>query len=301
MNVPSVMPTLSSAGNNMIVILCLINFFLISNTYAQINVITSIEPITFVVEEIGKDLVKTTTLIGQGKDPHTYTPTPEQIKNLGSAQFYFAVGAQFESIILTKIKNQKKLTIVMLDQNFTKRKMESDQSHEPKSNHLHHESELDPHIWLSKDAIKNMAQIISSTLSKHDPGNQSKYQAHLKEFLNELSKAVNQSHQLLAPLKGKKVFVFHPAFGYFLDEFNLLQESIELEGKSPSPRHIVNIIKQAKVEKTKVIFVSPQFSIKAAQTIAGGINGEVISINPLEKNILKNYLNMAAAIKKAYE
>ena len=274
---------------------------MISNTYAQINVITSIEPITFVVEEIGKDLVQTTTLIGQGKDPHTYTPSPEQIKKLGNAQFYFAVGAQFESIILTKIKNQKKLIIVMLDQNFTKRKMESDQEPEHKSNHLHHESEQDPHIWLSKDAIKNMAQIITSTLSKHDPHNQSRYQENLKIFLQKLNQTMLQAHQLLDPLKGKKVFVFHPAFGYFLNEYNLLQEPIELEGKSPSPRHIAHIIKQAKAEKTKVIFVSPQFSIKAAQTIANGISGEVISINPLEKNILKNYINMATAIKKAYD
>jgi len=283
------------------IILCLTGLLLLSNTYAQINVITSIEPITFVVEEIGKDLVNPTTLIGQGKDPHTYTPSPEQIKNLGSAQFYFAVGAQFESIILKKIKNQNNIKVVMLDQNFTKRKMETGQVHEPGSSYFHHESEQDPHIWLSKEALTNMAQIIFTTLAKYDPNNHSRYKENLKVFLNELSQTMVKTHQLLDPLKGKKVFVFHPAFGYFLNEFNLLQEPIELEGKSPSPRHIANIIKQAKVERTRVIFASPQFSIKAAQTIADGISGEVISINPLEKNILKNYVNMAAAIKKAYE
>ncbi len=279
----------------------ILTFFLIASTQAQINVITSIEPVSFLVEEIGKNLVTTTTLIGQGKDPHTYTPSPEQIKKLSSAQFYFAIGAQFESIILNKINSQKGLNIIMLDQNFKKRKMESSHNHDHEDKHGHNENEFDPHIWLSPMAIKNMVEIISSTLSQHDPNNQLKYQDNLKNFLFQLNQTITQTNQLLAPYKGKKVFVFHPAFGYFLNEFNLLQEAIELEGKSPSPKHIAHIIRQAKEDKAQVIFVSPQFSTKAAQTIANGIKGEVVSINPLEKNILRNFIDMANAIKKAYK
>ncbi|OFZ25777.1 MAG: hypothetical protein A2381_03400 [Bdellovibrionales bacterium RIFOXYB1_FULL_37_110] len=277
----------------------ILTFLLISSTQAQINIITSIEPVTFLVEEIGKNLVATTTLIGQGKDPHTYTPSPEQIKKISTAQFYFAIGAQFESIILNKINSQKGLSIIMLDQNFKKRKMESSHDHGDKQGH--NENEFDPHIWLSPIAINNMAEIIASTLSKHDPNNQPTYQKNLVNFKSQFNQTITVTNQLLAPLKGKKVFVFHPAFGYFLNAFDLLQEAIELEGKSPSPKHIAHIIKQAKEDKTKVIFVSPQFSTKAAQTIADGIKGEVVSINPLEKNVLKNFIDMANAIKKAYE
>ena len=88
--------------------------------------------------------------------------------------------------------------------------------------------------------------------------------------------------------------VFHPAFGYFTDTYDLVQEAVEIEGKSPRPRQLANLIGQARKDGVKVIFVQPQFDPRSAETIARAVGGRVVSIDPLAENILQNIQVMAA-------
>ena len=75
--------------------------------------------------------------------------------------------------------------------------------------------------------------------------------------------------------------VYHPAWGYFSDTYKLKMISIEEEGKQPGPAGVAAIIEQAKNENISVVFVTPQYDISSAETIAEEIGGEVIYANPL--------------------
>ncbi|MBU0680383.1 MAG: zinc ABC transporter substrate-binding protein, partial [Proteobacteria bacterium] len=61
-----------------------------------ITVFASLAPVAFVVGEIGGDLVDVHTLIPQGRDPHTFSPTPRQAVALSQAEIYFTVAMTFE-------------------------------------------------------------------------------------------------------------------------------------------------------------------------------------------------------------
>jgi zinc transport system substrate-binding protein len=93
--------------------------------------------------------------------------------------------------------------------------------------------------------------------------------------------------------------VFHPAFGYFTDYYGLNQIAVEMEGKSPGPKQIESIINQARKSDIRVIFVQPRFDPKSAETIASVIGGKVVTIDPLERNILQNLLDIAKKIRDA--
>ena len=56
------------------------------------------------------------------------------------------------------------------------------------------------------------------------------------------------------------------------------------------------IIKKAKLSKTRVLFVQPEFDQHAAQKIAAAIKGTVVSIDPLAFNYLSNMETIAQAI-----
>ena len=103
----------------------------------------------------------------------------------------------------------------------------------------------------------------------------------------------------LAPLRGRTFFVFHPAFGYLAAEFGLVQQAVEVGGKSPSLKNINSLIDKAKAEKVRVIFVEPQFSSQAARTIAREIGGAVVPIDPLAIDYLANMRAVAKAIASA--
>jgi len=132
-----------------------------------------------------------------------------------------------------------------------------------------------------------------------DPRHAAAYERNLKALQADLDEVDARIAEALAPLKGRKFFVFHPAFGYFADAYGLKQVPVEIEGKSPGPRRLAALIEKARREGVKVIFVQPQFSPRGAQAVAEAIGGVVVPMDPLARDYLKNLEHIAQQIKKA--
>ena len=104
--------------------------------------------------------------------------------------------------------------------------------------------------------------------------------------------------EILRPLRGEALFVFHPAFGYFADRYGLEQIAIEIEGREPGPRQLEEIIEHAKEQGVRVIFVQPQFSKKSAETVARAIDGAVVPIDPLAYDWLDNLKRIGEKVRQ---
>ncbi|MFH2092767.1 MAG: zinc ABC transporter substrate-binding protein [Pseudomonadota bacterium] len=278
-------------------------------TYAKpfVTVQVSILPQKYFVERIGKDRVNVDVLVKPGKSPATYSPSPDQIKKLTSADVYFRIGVPFENGILDKIQSIAGLKIVDTREGVVLRQMEDDDArdhdhdadhHDDKEEHHDHVGD-DPHIWMSPGNVKIQAHTIFQTLSSIDPDGRDVYQNNYDGFVKDLDELDNRLTTVLKELKGGNLFVFHPAFGYFTDAYGLRQIAVETMGKAPKGKALSAIIKLAKKEKTRVIFVQPQFDQNAAQKIASAINGAVVSIDPLAYDYLANMENVAQSIAGA--
>ena len=128
------------------------------------------------------------------------------------------------------------------------------------------------------------------------------YQANYKAFLEEL-KILNMEIQRILQTtdQNTRFMVYHPSWGYFAQSYGLEQIPIELEGKKPSPRKLLQLIKDARKNGIKVIFVQPQFSEKSAETIAAAIGGKVIFADPLAEDWANNLLRVGEKFKSAIE
>ena len=104
----------------------------------------------------------------------------------------------------------------------------------------------------------------------------------------------------LAPYKGQKFLIFHPALSYIARDYGLEQISIEIDGKEPTPANIQNIINVAKQEGIKIVFVQKQFSTHNAEVIADEIDGSVVQIDPLAYNWKESIKFIADEIVKSY-
>ncbi len=91
--------------------------------------------------------------------------------------------------------------------------------------------------------------------------------------------------------------VFHPGWGHFAKDYNLVQLPIEIEGKSPKPRQIAKLINIARKEKINAILTAPEFSTKIATQIANELNIKVIKITPLNPKWSQNLINLAQTVK----
>jgi zinc transport system substrate-binding protein len=257
-----------------------------------IPVFVSIPPQAYFVKRIGGDRVIVDVLLHAGKNPATYAPSPAQMLKLAKARVYFRIGVPFENFFVPKIASASKhIRIVDTRAGIRLRRMVGDNPDQ--------ESGTDPHIWMSPVLVKIQAETIYKTLVSLDPEGREEYARGLNSFLYDLDELHKKISQSLASVKGKSIFVFHPAFGYFADTYGIRQVAVEMEGKAPKGKNLSIFIKKARKERVHVIFVQPEFDSNTASKIAGAIDGVVVPIDPLAMDYIKNLEDMANKIYEA--
>ena len=266
-------------------------------------VFVSVPPQASLVKSIGGGRVTTELLVLPGQDPHTFEPKPKQMVALARAKLFFTVGMPFEKVLLDRVRmDYRRLSVVDVTRGIKKRMVGPQEGY---CDHGDDETRAaepvgpDPHVWLSPAAIKTMAANMAESLERADPAHADEYGENLKTLLKEVDARDETVRALLTPFRGQSVYVYHPALGYFCDAFGLKQKAVETGGKSPTPKQLLALIKQAKADGVKVIFVQRGFDQRAAQTVAESIGGNVVPIDPLAENVLSNLEEMARAIAKA--
>lgn len=263
---------------------------------AALEVFVSIPPQAFLAERLGGSSTTVTALADKGQDPHTFTPSPRQISALGKADIYFTIGIPFEKWIVEKIRARNaNIRIIDSIAGIPKRKMEDHDNHEGHDNN--HAGEPDPHVWLSPPLLKIIAGNMVEALIAADPGQEDFYRSNYQTLMADLDQLHRRVSEQLAPCRGETVFVYHPAFGYLTDTYGLVQESVEIAGKSPTARELAGLISRAQQEKVRIIFVQPQFDRKAALAVAAAIDGAVVPLDSLARNLLQSIEHMAAEIE----
>ncbi|MBN2617887.1 MAG: zinc ABC transporter substrate-binding protein [Spirochaetales bacterium] len=297
----------------LIILLLITNFVIFSKAEQEVkkdglSVVTSILPQKYFVERIGGDRVNCTVLVGPGKNPATYQPTPSQIVELGEATILFTIGVPFENAYLDKFtQSLNRLNIVDTSTGIEKNPIsnhhhdEEEEGHEEGEEHEETEGSLDPHVWLSPVLAKTVAKNIYNTLVEYDPEGKEFYTQGYNSLLVDLDSINKELHEILKPYKGKILFVYHPSFGYFSKEYGLEQIAIETGGKEPTSSQLTHIIDEAIEESVKIIIVQPEFSQKSANIIANSINGTVTTLNPLDLDYINNLRSIANTIVGAYE
>jgi zinc transport system substrate-binding protein len=256
----------------------------------KIKAFVSILPQAYFVERVGGPFVDVKVLVPPGQSPATYEPTPKQMSELGRSQIYFRIGTPFEKSFISKISDiSQHLKIIDTTKGIELRRFkQSGLSQIP-----------DPHIWLDPKLVMIQARTICNALAQLDPVHEEEFKTNLSSFNADLINVDAKIAQTLAPVKGSKFYAFHPAFGYFGDSYGITQVAVEIEGKAPSAKQLTSIIKMAKKDNVKVIFVQMQFAKKGAQTVAEAIGGAVVPIDPLARDYLKNLEDIAENLKKA--
>jgi len=264
-------------------------------TDEKLHVTVSIVPQQYFVERIGGDHVAVNVMVEPGASPHSYEPKPEQMRALSSAAAYFSIGVDFEKAWLDKIAAANP-EMQMVDTIAAIERLPMDaHSHDEDADDAHAEAEgnLDPHVWTSPELVKIQAQTIYETLATLDPEHQADYRTNLDAFLADINALETDIRSALSGLEHTQFMVFHPAWGYFAHDFGLEQLPIEIGGQEPSAQELAQLIEEAKTEEIRVIFAQPEFSTKAAETIAREIDGEVLLISPLAHDWLGNLQQVA--------
>jgi zinc transport system substrate-binding protein len=266
----------------------------------RLRVFVSIPPQGYFVQRVGDERVQVEVLVGPGQNPHSYEATPAQVTSLAKARVFFRIGMPFEEALLPRLHSAfRQLEIVDTRQGVPLRRMEEhENAHGGEASRQDEEGD-DPHIWLNPRLVKIQARTIADTLIRLDPAHADEYRRNLAAFDADLDALDARIAAALAPVRGRNLFVYHPAFGYFADAYGLHQVPVEVAGKEPTPQDLAELIRRARQEDVRVIFVQPQFSTRSAEIIARQIKGAVVPLDDLAPDYMKSMQTMANQVRQA--
>ncbi len=201
---------------------------------------------------------------------HDYQLTPEDMKVLETADIFIVNGLGMESFLDKVIETHPNLKII-------------NASDSPEIVPIMEDGVPNPHVWMSITYAIQQVKNISSKLSEFDPDRADKYRMHALEYVDELTTLRDEMHISLTMLTNKDIVTFHEAFPYFAAEFNLnIAAVIEREpGTEPTPQELAETIEKINALPVKVIFTEPQYSPKAAETIARETGAQIFQLDPI--------------------
>jgi zinc transport system substrate-binding protein len=254
----------------------------------KLGVAVTLVPYADFVRQVGSDKVNVTIMVPVGASPHTYEPTPGQMAALSEAEVYVQVGSGVEFEV-TWMDN-------LIDQNNDMLVVDSSAGIELISGVDSGDMGTDPHVWTSPANVKIIVENVCDGLISVDPDNTSYYESNRDSYLSELDDLDEYIDGKLDGYTVRYFLIYHPAFAYFAEEYNLEQLAIEHEGKEPTIQVIQQCIDLAQQHNLDYIYIDPASAPQYAETIAESIGGETAQLNPLPENYIESLRDIADAI-----
>lgn len=183
-----------------------------------ITVLTSIKPIQLMVTELTEGVTTPEVLVQSNASPHDYSLRPSDVKKVASADLVIWYGHDLEPFLEKVVSNRSSTLTLSEIPNLALREFDSAHSHDHDG---HDHGSHDPHFWLGIKPVKQVAQAVVNKLVEIDPANAKTYSNNLVKFEEQLAAKDKEIEQQLAPVKNQGYFVFHDAYGYFEERYQL--------------------------------------------------------------------------------
>lgn len=253
----------------------------------------TLEPLRYFTEAIAEDNYEVVSMVPKGSSPENYDPTPQQLVNLSKSQAYFRIGyIGFEQAWMKKLEaNCPNMKVYDTSKGID---LIRDKGHWH-GDHFH-EGGVEPHVWNSTQNALIIANNIYQALCELDSTHQEDYQKRL-DVLKQTIRQTDANVRTLLENADSTFLIYHPALSYFARDYGLKQVSIEEGGKEPSPAQLKALIETCRNENVHTIFVQQEFDQKNAQLIANELGVNIVSINPLSYDWVKEMIRIAEALK----
>jgi len=235
----------------------------------KLNIITTVAPITSIVENVGGDKIKLTGIIPEGIDSHTFEPIPSDAKLLSQADLIIINGLDLEipTVKLAEANLKRGASILSLGQKALK---ESDYVYDfsfPKE-----KGRPNPHLWLNPGYAMSYATIARDELIRLDPANKSTYEKNAAAFLKKLEaldQAIKEAVKTI-PQNNRRLLTYHDSWPYFARRygFQVIGAAQPSDFSDPSPREVARLIEQIRKEKVPALFGSEVFPSPVLEQIA---------------------------------
>ena len=258
------------------------------------KILVTIPPYATLVQMIADDHVDVEIFVLPGSNPHTFEPSPEQIKKFVQAKIWFRIGDPIETKMVVFLK-ERNVEVIDLSQGYT---LLSGQGHTHADGSLHEEKDL--HLWLDPTLVTSQVKEITRALSQQFPEMAATFEEKSRTLEQQLFNIDQEIMTKLLPFRGEYLLTSHPAFGYYCHRYQLHQLSVEVEGKDPLPQDIAHLMRDLKDHPVPVLFVEPQYNQKGARMLAQKLEIPIEEVNPYDEDYFGMLTHLTDAVVKYY-
>lgn len=245
---------------------------------AVVRVVATTSLVADLVREIGGTRVSVKSLMGPGVDPHSYQPTPSDLRALQDADVVAFHGLHLEGRmenVLQRLRSRRAQVVAITSDLPVTRLRRVGEG----------EGAYDPHVWFEVGLWRECISTVVAALVRADPAGTETYQARgdaLRARLVALDEWVRRELAVI-PKERRVLVTSHDAFGYFGRAYDF--EVIGLQGISTVGEAALSAMTELTQllarRRIPAIFVESSVSPKAIQRVAADagvrVGGELYS------------------------
>ncbi len=234
-----------------------------------------------IAKHVAEDKFELVMILPIGVDAHSYEPEPSMMVKLEKSALVVYSGAGLEPWI--NGFNFKSQTLD-ISNSVSLRELEENEH----DIHGHHDKQcvhsvIDPHYWLDVDNMIKATQIITKHFIDISPEHKEKFIKNKENYIAMLNNLNNLYKSELKQCNLNTIIVNHNAFSYLSHKYNFHVKA--LSGFSPeaeiSPKDMIRVINEIKLNKVSTIFFESFVSDKAIKSLAQEANVDVDTLQPL--------------------
>src|SRR5256714_4773032 len=254
---------------------------------APLKVVTTIQDLASLTNEVGGDKVAVTAIARGYQDPHFVEPKPSFLMLLKNAELLEVVGLELEIGWLPPLLDQSRNPkihagapgyldvsqgVEILDRPTGVVNRSMGDVH-PLGN---------PHYWLDPANAVRIAIQIERKLAELRPADSKYFAQRLNTFKIKINDANKRWKAAMAPYRGAKIITYHNSWPNFAKHFGLnVAGYVEPKpGVPPSPSHTFELINLMKSQHIKVICMEPYFELQTPQSVAAQTGAKVVVLYP---------------------
>ena len=232
-------------------------------------VVSSVAPITSLIENIGGNRIDLEGVIPEGVNSHTFEPPPSVARTLAKADLIILNGLFLEEPYLKAAQASKRddaQVLTLADKAITRDQWVFDFSFPESGGHPN------PHLWTAPLLALRYAEVVKDRLSEMDPANATYYNENydkLRTRIEDLDRRIEAAINTIPP-RNRKLLTYHDSFPFFAPRYGMeiigaIQPS---DFSQPSAREMAGLIDQVRESGVPAIFGSVVFPSDVMEQIA---------------------------------
>lgn len=256
-----------------------------STAIAQENkVLTSIKPIQMIAQEIMQGVGEPDVLLKSNASPHDYALKPSDVKKIKDADMVIWYGKDLEPFLANILEPQSSTVELSKIEGLALREY----SHDGHDHDGHDHGNHDPHFWLGYQPTLQVAKYIADQLSAMDAQHAELYQSNYDHFAQQYQTKKVQITERLQPVREQGYYVFHDAYGYFEQDYQLnhLGHFTVSPDRKPGAKTLIKIRSELKNQKAKCVFSEPQYTPAVIESVMRGSQAKLGVLDPVASTIV---------------